>query len=68
MIKRKERPMNPRDQNDRPEFLPPSAKQPWEPMQVTPLGHIGDVLQGGGGKLPINSQDSGDTRKPPGGG
>ena len=37
-----------------------------EPMKVTEVGHVGEVLQGGGGKLSPTSNDSGDNRKPKG--
>ena len=40
--------------------------KPWEPMLLTPVGHVGDVLQGGGGKLSLSSADPGDIRKPSG--
>jgi hypothetical protein len=43
-----------------------ATKQPWEPMELTYVGEIGDVLQGGGGKLSPVFNDPGDTRKPPG--
>ena len=43
------------------------AKKSWEPMRLTPVGHISKVVELGGGKL---SQPTGDTgepfRKPPG--
>lgn len=39
----------------------------WEPMRLTYVGEVGEVLQGGGGKLSIVAADSGDApRKPPG--
>lgn len=48
----------------------PKKEQPrkdWESMKVAKVGHVGDVLQGGGGKLSIQANDSGDSpRKPKG--
>ena len=42
-------------------------KQDFEPMKVEDVGHVGDVLRQGGGKLSIPSDDSGeDNRKPKG--
>lgn len=36
-------------------------------MRLDPVGHIGDVLKGGGGKLSITTDDTGDEpRKPKG--
>ena len=35
----------------------------WEPMQVTELGHVGEVLQLGGGKLTPAGGDPGEPRK-----
>ncbi len=42
------------------------ARRPWEEMKVSDVGHVGEVLQGGGGKLSPSTSDSGDIRKPPG--
>ena len=44
------------------------GKRNWEPMRLTPLGKVGNVVQGGGGKLSAPTQDPGDIRKPPGSG
>jgi hypothetical protein len=38
----------------------------WEPLEVTDVGHVGEILQGGGGKLSATASDSGDIRKPSG--
>ena len=38
----------------------------WEPMELTYVGEIGEVLQGGIGKLSPPTNDTGDTRKPRG--
>jgi hypothetical protein len=43
-----------------------AAKQPWEPMKLTNVGHIREIVLGGGGKLSINAADMGDIRKPKG--
>ena len=43
------------------------ARKDYEPMKVTEVGHVGEVLQGGGGKLSIQANDTGDApRKPKG--
>jgi hypothetical protein len=43
------------------------ALKDYEPMKVTEVGHVGEVLQGGGGKLSIQAHDTGDApRKPKG--
>jgi hypothetical protein len=42
------------------------TKKDWEPMKATEVGHVGEVLQGGGGKLSVVAADSGDSRKPKG--
>jgi hypothetical protein len=42
------------------------ARKEWEPMKMTEVGHVGDVLQGGGGKLSPIDNDPGDNRKPKG--
>lgn len=43
------------------------AKRPWEPPRLTYLGHINEIVQGGGGKLSLSGGDPGDPRKPSGG-
>jgi hypothetical protein len=41
----------------------------WEPMRLTYVGEVGEVLRGGGGKLSTSPGDPGEPmRKPPGGG
>jgi hypothetical protein len=42
------------------------TKQPWQPMKLTAVGHIGQIVQGGGGKLSTVGGDPGDIRKPKG--
>jgi hypothetical protein len=42
------------------------TRKDWEPMKVAEVGHVGEVLQGGGGKLSPTSNDTGDNRKPKG--
>lgn len=38
-------------------------KKNWEPMQLAHLGHVGDILQQGGGKLSVSGGDPGEPRK-----
>jgi len=45
-----------------------TTKQRWEPMKLSPVGHISRVIQGGGGKLTTCPGDPGEPRKPSGGG
>ena len=43
------------------------ARQAWEAPTVKTVGTVGQVLQGGGGKLSIEADDTGDApRKPRG--
>ncbi|MGH2838284.1 MAG: hypothetical protein ACRDJY_08055 [Thermoleophilaceae bacterium] len=42
------------------------ARKDFEPMEVAEVGHVGEVLQGGGGKLSPVDADQGDNRKPKG--
>lgn len=42
------------------------TRKDWEPMEMKDVGHVGEVLQGGGGKLSPPTDDSGDNRKPKG--
>jgi hypothetical protein len=44
------------------------AKQPWRRPSLTYVGHVGDVLQSGGGKLTPSPADPGEVRKPKGAG
>jgi hypothetical protein len=44
------------------------AKQPWRRPSLTYVGHVGDVLQVGGGKLTPSPADPGEIRKPKGAG
>jgi hypothetical protein len=41
-------------------------KRQWEPMRLTDVGHVGEIVQGGGGKLSVETHDIGDNRKPSG--
>jgi hypothetical protein len=43
-------------------------KRSWERMVLRYVGHVHDVLRGGGGKLSPAAGDTGDSRKPKGGG
>jgi len=42
------------------------TRKPWCSPMLKDVGHVGDVLQGGGGKLSPVTNDSGDMRKPKG--
>jgi len=44
----------------------PGTGLTWQAMELTYVGHVGDVLQGGGGKLSMACGDPGDARKPKG--
>ncbi len=44
------------------------ARKRWERPTLTSVGHVGKVLQGGGGKLTPSPNDPGDIRKPKGSG
>lgn len=39
-------------------------RQPWDPPALKPVGTVGDVLRGGGGKDSISPADPGEPRKP----
>jgi hypothetical protein len=42
-------------------------RQPWRAPTLTRVGTVGEVLQGGGGKLSVTVDDTGDApRKPKG--
>lgn len=43
-----------------------SKKQAWEQFRLTKIGNVADVVRGGGGKLSITTDDSGDIFSPPG--
>ena len=40
-----------------------TPKQPWEPPRLTYIGHVREVVQGGGGKLSQVGGDPGESRK-----
>jgi len=42
------------------------TKRFWEPMELSSVGHVSQVVEGGGGKLSIVADDMGDTNKPKG--
>jgi hypothetical protein len=42
------------------------GRRRWETITIVDVGHIGEVLQGGGGKLSPSPHDPGETFKPPG--
>ena len=41
-------------------------KPAWVPPAVKDAGTVGEILKGGGGKLSIETNDTGDIRKPKG--
>ncbi|MDR1991104.1 MAG: hypothetical protein LBQ09_12870 [Acidobacteriaceae bacterium] len=43
-----------------------SMKKTWTKPELKYVGHVGDVLQGGGGKLTPSPADPGESRKPSG--
>lgn len=43
-----------------------AERKPWQSFSIVYVGHVAQVLQGGGGKLSRNANDQGDSRKPPG--
>ncbi len=43
-----------------------STKMAWVPMELKYIGHLGQLLQSGGGKLTQLAPDGPDVRKPPG--
>ncbi len=47
---------------------PRIGKRRWERPTLTYVGHVGAVLQGGGGKLTPSPNDPGEVRKPKGNG
>ena len=44
------------------------AAEVWVRPELKYVGNIGEVLQGGGGKLSLQANDPGDSRKPAGNG
>ena len=40
-------------------------RQPWETPTVRPVGRLGDVLKGGGGKVTVVTGDPGEPQKVP---
>jgi hypothetical protein len=43
-----------------------ARKKDWEPMRLQYVGHVGEVIQGGEGKLSPPTADPGEPRKPKG--
>ena len=41
----------------------PEGQQAWEPMKMSLIGNIDEVVQGGGGKLSSVGTDPGESRK-----
>jgi hypothetical protein len=44
-----------------------APKKAWTKPSLKYVGHVGEVLQGGGGKLTPSPADPGEIRKPSGG-
>jgi hypothetical protein len=42
------------------------SRRKWDPPRLTPVGHVGNVLQGGEGKITTMTGDPGDPKKPSG--
>jgi hypothetical protein len=57
-----------RPKNEKEERVPNATRQTWTRPTLKYVGNVGDVLQGGGGKLTPSPADTGDSRKPPGNG
>ncbi|HEX8219052.1 MAG TPA: hypothetical protein VF914_07545 [Chloroflexia bacterium] len=45
----------------------PVERETWEPMKLEYVGNVGEVLQGGRGKLSLRGGDPGEPRKQKGG-
>lgn len=45
-----------------------ATPQKWETMKVTYVGHVGEIVRGGGGKLSLVGGDPGESRKERGSG
>lgn len=43
-----------------------TKREEWLEPQLTSVGDVAEVIQGGGGKLSISAEDSGDGGKPSG--
>jgi len=52
--------------NDRKETNEGTVRKSWTRPQLTYVGNVGEVLQGGGGKLSPSVADKGDMGKPSG--
>jgi hypothetical protein len=48
------------------DFGPKQHRRVWQLPELRSVGKVGEVLQGGGGKLSPSPNDPGDFRKPPG--
>ena len=45
-----------------------ASRAAWQKPSLQRVGNVGEVFLGGGGKLSLTADDSGDTRKPKGSG
>ena len=43
-----------------------ASRAAWQKPSLQRVGNVGNVFLGGGGKLSVTADDSGDTRKPKG--
>jgi hypothetical protein len=61
---------NSNNQSDRTADLhsPRATRQRWQKMRVQYVGHISEILRGGGGKMTAIAGDPGEARKQKGGG
>lgn len=64
-MKGREEGMKKKQQSIQPATTPRAT---WEKPSLQRVGDVGGVFLGGGGKLSINADDSGDVRKPKGSG
>ena len=42
---------------------PQTEKAPWEPMTITFIGQVSEIIHGGKGKLSLTGGDPGEARK-----
>jgi hypothetical protein len=52
--------------NEKDHLAPEAGKRAWTRPSLKYVGHVGDVLQSGGGKLTPAPSDPGESRKPSG--
>lgn len=54
------------DQQKNRETAQAKLKREWEPMRLTYVGQVAQIVQQGGGKLSVPGGDPGEPRKPRG--